>query len=475
MSVYQRMMNGSKRRLVIVCVVLSCTGLLLALGLGWLKSKGAAERYKEELVAKGEVLDLKKLIPPQSQVVVKYYESFAALAAGVKDTPVSYGLIDLRSPSKDGFAMPAWSMATPVGTTTWSALAEQLGESAPNLAELRTLIRNRPHGSLVDPAYPYAQSGSSDAIIAKRRTATALGAAALVALHEGRLLDAQANLDSLLDLARLNEPDNFLLGHMIRSAIAELALSLSWQALQSPGWTDSKLMALQGRVQSLSLLADHPRVIEMERAAIVAALAFGRTSEDARRQMLSGGSGRLGLMERVHGGAYSMVWMEADQLRYLQRMQRLLESVRTSVAARDYPGFRSAFSKPPESRSSLKLALDRLRYPISEVASPYWDKAASRILVVETERSQALAAIAVHRFLLRHGKLPPGIDQLTPDFIERWPDDSLGNGPLVYRRIDDRRFVLLSPGEDGRDDGANGDDIVWPAVRELPAASRAGP
>jgi hypothetical protein len=87
-----------------------------------------------------------------------------------------------------------------------------------------------------------------------------------------------------------------------------------------------------------------------------------------------------------------------------------------------------------------------------------------------------LAAIAVNRCQLRHGKLPSSLEALVPEFLAAVPYDYMSAKPLCYRLKNDGSYVLYSVGLDGKDDGGDptptpggtpslwgGRDAVWPS------------
>lgn len=78
---------------------------------------------------------------------------------------------------------------------------------------------------------------------------------------------------------------------------------------------------------------------------------------------------------------------------------------------------------------------------------------------------------AVLDYKHRHGRLPSDLDQLTPGFIDKLPDDPFSGGPYVYRVVDDGAdFVLYSVWTDQTDRGGkrtdemrvDGDFVIWP-------------
>jgi len=101
---------------------------------------------------------------------------------------------------------------------------------------------------------------------------------------------------------------------------------------------------------------------------------------------------------------------------------------------------------------------------------------------METERSLVLAATAIKRYTLRHGRVPDSLSALVPEFLPSVPVDYMDGKPVRYRLNPDGSTVLYSVGEDGTDGGGDAGvkadagsgrsiwdrkDCVWP-VPALP-------
>jgi hypothetical protein len=118
----------------------------------------------------------------------------------------------------------------------------------------------------------------------------------------------------------------------------------------------------------------------------------------------------------------------------------------------------------------------RYRYMLSLISIPNFSRAAQTAIRAETERQLTLAALAITRFEMRHGKFPSGFEELVPEFLAAEPWDPMSGKPLGYR-LKDGGFVVYSVGEDGIDNGGDatptppkkpglweGRDAVWPAA-----------
>ena len=138
--------------------------------------------------------------------------------------------------------------------------------------------------------------------------------------------------------------------------------------------------------------------------------------------------------------------------------------------------FRSAAIKAVARVNQLAGTLDRFRFFVSMMSIPNYTKAGERAVHTETERQMTLAAIALKRYQLRHGNLPPSLAAMVPKLLPAVPYDYMSAKPLGYRVKPDGTYVLYSVGEDGKDDGGDpnplpgtpaglwgGRDAVWPS------------
>jgi hypothetical protein len=68
------------------------------------------------------------------------------------------------------------------------------------------------------------------------------------------------------------------------------------------------------------------------------------------------------------------------------------------------------------------------------------------------------ADLAILAYRQEHGRPPPRLDDLAPDYLTHVPLDPFANEPLRYRLTADS-YVLYSVGPNGRDDG--GEIVDW--------------
>jgi len=82
-------------------------------------------------------------------------------------------------------------------------------------------------------------------------------------------------------------------------------------------------------------------------------------------------------------------------------------------------------------------------------------KVLPQVMQAEAARRMTLAAIALQRSKLAHGRYPASLSGLVPEFLAAVPSDPVDGRSLRYRLQTDGTFLLYSVGENGVDDGGN--------------------
>jgi len=143
-------------------------------------------------------------------------------------------------------------------------------------------------------------------------------------------------------------------------------------------------------------------------------------------------------------------------------MQEAVAALRLAKAHHSWREANQGVTNSVARVNQLAGAFDRIRYYISLMSIPNFTRAGERAVQTETERQLTLAAIALKRFQMRQGKLPPSLEALVPELLPTVPYDYMSAKPLIYRLKADGSYVLYSVGEDGKDDG--GDPIPPPGA-----------
>lgn len=184
---------------------------------------------------------------------------------------------------------------------------------------------------------------------------------------------------------------------------------------------------------------------------------------------------------------WRMAWKGQDEANLLQKWNRLLEHVDTlrtnswkSITQAKDANLSDLDFFPFANDSGSINQYDRLRFLFSAQES-LSDRIVLLTAEAEVEQQMAVTAIAIQRYRLRMGHVPPDLQALVPDFLPSVPRDCMDGKPLRYRRNPDDTFILYSVGENGIDDGGNPDlepnapapksfgfwkgrDAVWPTA-----------
>jgi len=400
-----------------------------------------------------------------------------------------------------------WSFG---GKTTfdWNDIKEEVER----VREVLIALRSAAALPAYDSGFDY-QKGFVDfqlgPVVMVKRAIQVLNCAAMYDLKQGQLDAAHINLCALVKLAVNQKPEPLVICQLVRQACVAIAFNATWQALQTPGWTDNQLAALQAAWGGCDLPGDMGRAFEMERAMGLDYYRQVKTSRETLNSVLEQreGAGWRELMgpfptegfwlHYLHVPVWRIAWIDQDELRDLERWQIMIERERFARANSwsALPG-RPAGGDPTESMPWIMLFQDREklgwydRYRFLFSGGPFGitDAVARKTLFLQTQQQMVVTAIALTRYESRTGKLPADLDALVPSFLPTLPKDWMDGKTLRYRARPEGGFVLYSAGEDGKDDGGDpvprkpntthrqiwdGRDAVWPVAATAEEAEAA--
>ena len=489
-------MNKTSRVLILALLV-----VIVALW-GWSQCSrrpNALAQYKAKLRAKGEKLTWAEMGYPRPAETNTSLERLEAAVAQLPASAIEPGLVEHMPFTIPGRAQPAWAFAEPrlqpsphdTNSVTWEEFDSDMQKAGNALAEIRAAVEAPARYYWPDPGsyyvnFPARPNGS---FVQKRKAAQWLAADAINASRTGQSERAQADLHALTRLAQMHREELTLVAQMVRAAVAGLALSTTWEALQTNTWNEVTLAALQADWEQVDLVDAVSRGMAGERAFSEAAFTWRRGvsgRESLRPMQIAPGTKGLPQLKSVRDyfAAYveQPLWRmnsETDELFYLRHQQHSLELLRKLDGTKPWPEIAVELQRHNQALAKLgSNPTDNIRYQISLMAIPNTSRAALVTVRHETFRRLTLTAIALERYRLRHGQPPSQLSALVPDFLSAVPNDLMSGEPLRYRRNADASFVLYSVGEDGRDDGGDaslssntnkpdlwsGKDVVWPAA-----------
>ena len=447
-----------RKRFLFALIVLVLAGLCAWAILG--RRESALDRWIAEMRAKGEKLTLEELglnRPARTNAAMEVIEIAASRLKALERAKIS---VEHQPPGEIGVERQRveWAgtnLQSTIGyVLDWNALGKELTELRPTLASVQEIMRDPP----LDSGRDYTGTSSSLYIVAIREVAQWLHIVTMHDLHHGDLSLAHQDLLALIGMAHLHAESWTIVDQMIRSAVASLAPDAVWNALQAPGWTDQQLAELQDRLASLSFFKELEQTLRAQRAAGLYWICEMKTNQN------STSSGRLAdLPEEAWGFLWEALWADADFLMYCRHHQLWIESIHTLAVSHSYRQIEPQLAEAQRYLDRKFSGIQKYRYPFSGIALPNILRGQDRLVKNESLRQLTIAAIALKRCELRHGRLPRDLRELQPEFLRDLPVDFYDGKPVRYRLQVDGSFALYSVGADFQDDGgAPGKDLLWP-------------
>ncbi|PYK58043.1 MAG: hypothetical protein DME21_16375 [Verrucomicrobia bacterium] len=515
-------MTRLKRRILISVLALAGLAALL-IPLHNFRARQALAAHKAELVAQGEKLTVEELMPPSSPEARRAANDLMQAAWQLRQGSVVPNNLPKAmvfvSPGKASVGWRQSGIRDDKKTNTWDELAEDVNMNGAALEQIRETLKTPQFDMNLN--YKMGFNLLLPHVAKLKSVAQWLSAATENDLHAGRLNEAATNLNTLISLANAFREERLIISQLVRMAITAIAISPAWESLQADGWTDAQLAELQKNWESLEFLQPMEHALEMERAMGIEAFERLRNSDAERRQFfngnfLGGGSGSPGpatpasiaevpefalewskehlssLSTFAGETAWLRLWSYDDELRYVQTLQAMLEVPRRARRAQSFISAQAWGAKEYQ-RIWEHDDSGSPRYWLSRLLGPALEKASAKAVRIETQRELVVTAIALKRHQLRHGRLPPDLKSMVPEYLSQTPKDFMDGRELRYRPNADVGFLLYSVNEDGQDDGGdatmpkdrqgrpnliNGRDMVWPmpaTAQEAAEAEAKGP
>lgn len=477
--------------------------LLIAAGAFWLgrsRDQTALAKYKAELRAKGEKLSAEELgypRPPENTENLDRLQAVVTLTSKMQFQPWTFELMAFVGP---GRVRTAWRSPPPgprsaygltSNTSSWEAITAQFTSGANITAELCEAVKTPPRYFYNDPTN--FLNGRKSPVVTIRASAQWLGGDAMVALREHQHGRAAQDIRALSQLAQFHHEDHTLVSQMVRVGVANLGLSVTWQALQAEGWNEELLSGMQKDWEAVNLADTFETGMLGERAfggSHFEMMHSASSSERMKVLRLGAVSGSVGLkVPKDYFEAFIVIpfWaanMDDDEMLFLQHHQGNLDSIRKLGSGVPWPKIDAEMGSNHATLNNVfNSPLAKYRYLFSAIVIPNSHKAAGVSVKNETQRRMTVTVIALERYKLDTGGYPPNPGALVPRFLSAIPVDLMSAKPLCYRLNPDGTFALYSVGGDGRDDGGDaasvvatnkfdfwsGRDAVWPRRSDVPA------
>jgi hypothetical protein len=417
-------------------------------------------------------------------------QGFTSAVAGLKGFPLQPSMLEIRKFVGPGLARVVWRQDQPAwgktkvaeGRDAWQDFGKEIDDLKPALAAVRDSLK-APTSEKGPPRALWRGQPIGD-FVAMRGTAQWLAGAALYEVRCHNLQGALENLEALAALACTYRHDYRLVAQMIRVAVTNHGLAVTWEALQASGWTEPQLERLQKAWQAVDLVDGleksflDERALQTEFWATLRGPGGGRRLKTWTRSSNSPNSPDATFeqfaSEHLWLPAYRLTSIDDDELFSLQAMQEGIDSSRQIRAGQPWKQARAGMDQALNRINQTAISMQRFRFPISMMLLPNLSKAADTTMRAETERNLTITAVALQRFKLQHRALSQRLIDLVPEFLSDVPHDPMGGGRLRYQLKSTEDFCLYSVGEDAYDDGGDpagatnnfglwcGRDAVWP-------------
>lgn len=468
-------------------LIVAAAVLALALIFRHGSSKRAVEAYKQQLRTQGEKLAVSELVPVPPE------ESFEATRNFMSAISLMHPLTNYLSTPKligPGRALVAWQqniLPEDKQSNVWPGLLLQLQANRSTLSNLQTAVDVPVLCFNLD----YSQGwGLLLPHLARLKQAEVLlSASAVATLHERKFPEAWTNLHNGVALVRRYQAEPLTISHLVRVAMAHIAITATWEFLQSDHWTDEQLAGLQSDWQAMEFLDSSEASFIMERAMAIEFMQSARKSYNQFMTVTSSGptaspagifddpaQALKDLYSHYRYGMWKSSWSYEEELVSLENGEATLRAIhRTELGGAFAPALRELNAKVDQINKEHTNATAHFMFGDQ---NSWRGKSLLKFADAEIARRMAVTAIALKRYQLHHGKYPADLNQLIPDFLRQAPMDLMDGQPLRYRLEPNGNFLLYSVGEDGEDNNGDatpmevegtkskswlkGRDAVWP-------------
>lgn len=245
---------------------------------------------------------------------------------------------------------------------------------------------------------------------------------------------ALEDLRLCLRVGKANENHPFLVAAMIRTAITALAMEGVWIGLNENVWDDTTLAQIDGLLAEIDLVSTYRFGLETERAFSNEMLQSFVEDKGALEKAFTDPAKP---QRQPYWRLFPTGWIYRSKLKMNQHSD-------LALAALDVQ--RRTMSLDPGRLERMMKSSKQLQDLIFLIATPSFERAASRTAATEALLRQARAACALERYRLKHSRYPEKLDDLVAEMLlPEVPRDPTNNQPVEYQRTEDGVFTLRFP------------------------------
>ena len=293
---------------------------------------------------------------------------------------------------------------------------------------------------------------------------------AIAELQNGQ---SELALDDVMLVLRLTDTirtEPFLISHLVRIAILQIALQPVWEGLARHQWSDAQLVELERELAGLDFLSDYKLAMHSELVFQGGMFDYLRRHPEQFPNFSGDGSPiKTPLVARILWRCIPSGWLYQNQF----RCARMMVEFYLPVADVNQRIISPAATHRAEAGVETDTKYHTPFNAIERLFLPALGNAARKFANGQSSADLARVAFALERYQLAHGAHPESLDALVPQFIAKLPHDVINGQPLHYRPEAGGQFVLYSVGWNETDDdgevglGKNGapdistGDWVW--------------
>ncbi len=412
-------MNAWKKVLFFIAVLLL---LVSAIFVSYVQSKNSSwQRYRAELVAKGEPLtfkDVQALRSPQpaTNTVAEVVTRVAEAIEKAKDR-IPHGIYGLRDGPKINFFDGLYA-------DTIELSREYLSKRLPILKELDVIESLEPGRFALDYDRPIPDIFDSylDNLPAIRPVTRLIHLHATLHLIDGNLEAATELIPKMLKVVSPLTDEPSLVAHLIQIAVSDIAIQTLENLLRISTVDDASLKQLDKALASYISSHSVKWALWGERAIFIELCEHMKTGAGVNGVAMSA----VLTLERQHG---------------TDLLTQLIDASHDPI------------SLCIENRSVKKKQLSLPKTHIfTGMYLPSLPRFSELHLKNLTDMYAARMAIAAERFRLVEGRLPESLDQLVPLYLAEIPIDPFDALSMKFAR-NESGIIIYSVAEDGVDDG----------------------
>jgi len=417
----------------------------------------AWNRYQHQWEAKGERFDFASAVPaavPDDQnfaltpVVASCY-LYILDTHGHRINPQDTNVVNrlnMEVPHETTKGIGNWQKSTASSFQSPADVLLALSKYHSTIAELREAAK------LPGSRFPVNYDNEPPAgillphLAAMKRCGLVLQAQAIAELQTGQSDLALADVKLGIQLTDKIRTEPFLISHLVRIAMLQIALQPVWEGLARRQWSDAQLVELDRELGRLNYLADYESAMRGERTLDIANIEYLRRKHQFNL-MDDPGKGPPSVQKLVFR-LMPNSWFYQNEL----TIARMYEDwILPSVDAEHRTVSLEAIHRN-EAAITNRLMHFTFYDVFAKMLFPGVSPAVRRFAYAQESADLARVAIALERYRLAHGEYPETLDALTPPFLNELPHDVIGGEPLHYRRTSDGQFVLYSVGWNDTDD-----------------------